>query len=37
MGFADDPQVNQHHKLGSVRELDAVPERLWSWLNTTSG
>jgi hypothetical protein len=37
MGFANDPQVNEHHELGSVRELDAVLEPLWSWRNTSSG
>jgi hypothetical protein len=32
-GFHGDPQTNEHHKLASDEQLDALLERLSSWLN----
>jgi hypothetical protein len=37
LGFASDPQVNEHHELTSVAALDAVLDRMSSWLDASDG
>ncbi len=37
MGFDGDPQVNEHHDLDTIIDLDGVLARVSDWLATSNG